>query len=49
MQVLQGTEELSGVESTSVLVELSLPLQMVEQFSPVDYTSDCQCQATYLN
>jgi len=36
MQMLQCTEKLGSVESTSQLVELALSLEMMEQLSTVD-------------
>jgi hypothetical protein len=35
MQVLERTKKLGGVVSTSLLVKLSLSLQMIEQLSSV--------------
>ena len=34
--MLQSAQELCCVEAASVLVELALPLKVVEQFAPVD-------------
>jgi hypothetical protein len=36
MQMLEGAEELRGVEATPVLVEFALSLEVVEEFSAVD-------------
>ena len=41
MQMLQGAEQLCGVESTPVLVEFAFPLQMIEQLATVN------CAAIY--
>ena len=37
VQVLKGAQEFGAVEPTSILVELSFTLKMVEEFPSVDY------------
>lgn len=34
--MFQGTEKLSGIEPTSIFIELALPLEMIEQLSSID-------------
>lgn len=36
VKVLQGTKKLSSIKPTSILIELALALQMIEQFTSVD-------------
>jgi hypothetical protein len=36
MKVLQGTKKLGSVKSTPILIELSLALQMIEEFTSID-------------
>lgn len=38
--MLQGTQEFGGVEPTTILVELSLSLQMVEELPTIDFTNN---------
>ena len=37
MQMFQGAQKFCCIESTSVLIELALALQVIEQFSAVDW------------
>jgi hypothetical protein len=37
VKVLQGAKKLSSIKPTPILIELPLPLQMIKQFTSVDY------------
>jgi hypothetical protein len=40
MQMFQSAQQFGGIEPTPQLVELALPLQMMEQLSPIDESQD---------